>query len=194
MFQNIDVKNADTTVNEEESNYNKGKFEVFNRIIGQALTKQNLLLYLISFMMSMVSCGDGIAPFGMAIFAAACSNSVPVIFIYIVTMIGTALKFGSAGEAEEILINSPPMFVQALANSCPLSGAIINTCIFFLLIRSAINCSKNVFPAPVVPIIEMLAFLYTAELKISTITREQFAVFTPIRIPFLSDISNDVNG
>ena len=79
MFQNIDVKNADTTVNEEESNYNKGKFEVFNRIIGQALTKQNLLLYLISFMMSMVSCGDGIAPFGMAIFAAACSNSVPVL-------------------------------------------------------------------------------------------------------------------
>ncbi len=105
MFQNIDVKNADTTVNEEESNYNKGKFEVFNRIIGQALTKQNLLLYLISFMMSMVSCGDGIAPFGMAIFAAACSNSVPVIFIYIVTMIGTALKFGSAGVLNYLLIS-----------------------------------------------------------------------------------------
>ena len=50
MFQNIDVKNADTAVNEEESNYNKGKFEIFNSIIGQALTKQNLLLYLISFL------------------------------------------------------------------------------------------------------------------------------------------------
>ncbi len=105
MFQNIDVKNADTTVNEEESNYNKGKFEIFNRIIGQAITKQNLLLYLISFMMSMVSCGDGIAPFGMAIFAASCSNSIPVIFIYIVTMIGTALKFGSAGVLNYLLIS-----------------------------------------------------------------------------------------
>lgn len=105
MFQNIDVKNADTAVNEEESNYNKGKFEIFNSIIGQALTKQNLLLYLISFMMSMVSCGDGIAPFGMAIFAAACSNSIPVIFIYIVTMIGTALKFGSAGVLNYLLIS-----------------------------------------------------------------------------------------
>lgn len=105
MFQNIDVKNADTAVNEEENNYNKGKFEVFNRVIGQALTKQNLLLYLISFMMSMVSCGDGIAPFGMAIFAAACSNSIPVIFIYIVTMIGTALKFGSAGVLNYLLIS-----------------------------------------------------------------------------------------
>lgn len=103
MFQNIDAKNADTAVNEEESNYNKGKFEIFNSIIGQALTKQNLVLYLISFMMSMVSCGDGIAPFGMAVFASACSNSIPVIFIYIVTMIGTALKFGSAGVLNYLL-------------------------------------------------------------------------------------------
>lgn len=105
MFQNIDVKNVDTAVNEEESNYNKGKFEIFNSIIGQAVTKQNLVLYLISFMMSMVSCGDGIAPFGMAIFAAACSNSIPVIFIYIVTMLGTALKFGSAGVLNYLLIS-----------------------------------------------------------------------------------------
>jgi len=105
MFQNIDVKNVDTAVNEEESNYNKGKFEIFNSIIGQAVTKQNLVLYLISFMMSMVSAGDGMAPFGMAIFAAACSNSIPVIFIYIVTMIGTALKFGSAGVLNYLLIS-----------------------------------------------------------------------------------------
>lgn len=105
MFQNIDVKNVDTAVNEEESNYNKGKFEIFNSIIGQAVTKQNLVLYLISFMMSMVSAGDGMAPFGMAIFAAACSNSIPVIFIYTVTMIGTALKFGSAGVLNYLLIS-----------------------------------------------------------------------------------------
>lgn len=105
MFQNIDVKNADTAVNEEESNYNKGKFEIFNSIMRQAITKQNLFLYLVSFMMSMVSAGDGMAPFGMAIFAAACSNSIPVIFIYTVTMIGTALKFGSAGVLNYLLIS-----------------------------------------------------------------------------------------
>ena len=103
MFQNIDMKNADTAVSEEESNYNKGKIEIINSIIRQALTKQNLVLYLLSFMMSMVSCGDGIAPFSMAIFSAACSNSVPVIFIYIVTMIGTALRFGSMGVLNYLL-------------------------------------------------------------------------------------------
>ena len=105
MFQNIDMKNADTAVSEEENNYNKGKIEIFNGVIGQALTKQNLLLYLVSFMMSMVSFGDGIAPFSMAIFAAACSNSIPVIFIYIVTMIGTAIKFGSMGVLNYLLIS-----------------------------------------------------------------------------------------
>lgn len=105
MFQNIDIKNADTAVSEEENNYNKGKIEIFNSIIRQAITKQNLVLYLLSFMMSMVSCGDGIAPFSMAIFGAACSNSIPVIFIYIVTMLGTALKFGSSGVLNYLLIS-----------------------------------------------------------------------------------------
>ena len=105
MFQNIDMKNADTAVSEEENNYNKGKIEIFKGIIGQALTKQNLLLYLVSFMMSMVSFGDGIAPFSMAIFAAACSNSIPVIFIYMVTMIGTAIKFGSTGVLNYLLVS-----------------------------------------------------------------------------------------
>lgn len=105
MFQNIDMKNADTVVSEDESNYSKGKIEFFNGVIGQALTKQNLLLYLVSFMMSMVSFGDGIAPFSMAIFAAACSNSIPVIFIYMVTMTGTAIKFGSIGVLNYLLIS-----------------------------------------------------------------------------------------
>ena len=91
-------------------------------------------------------------------------------------------------------MNSPPILVQALANSCPLSGAMIKTWIFLRRIRSAISCSRKVFPAPVVPMIEILAFLYIVELKISIMTRELFAVFTPIKIPFLSDISNEVNG
>lgn len=105
MFQNIDMKNADTAVSEEENNYNKRKIEILGGMIRQALTKQNLILYLVSFMMSMVSFGDGIAPFSMAIFAAACSNSIPVIFIYMVTMIGTALKFGSMGVLNYLLIS-----------------------------------------------------------------------------------------
>ena len=86
------------------------------------------------------------------------------------------------------------MLLQALANSCPLSGAIINTCMFFCLIRSAISCIKNVFPEPDVPNIAMFAFLYFNELKISMMTSELFALFTPIMMPSLSDISYEANG
>jgi hypothetical protein len=66
MFQNIDVKNGNAAVNTIDSNYNKGKFEIFNSILRQAITKQNIALYVISFMMSFVQCGDGISPFPMA--------------------------------------------------------------------------------------------------------------------------------
>ena len=105
MFQNIDLKNGDAAVDTVDNNYNKGKFEIFNSIIRQAITKQNLVLYLISFMMSMVQCGDGVAPFSMAIFAAACSNSIPVMFIYVITMIGTVVKFGSTGILNYLLVS-----------------------------------------------------------------------------------------
>lgn len=105
MFQNIDLKNGDAAVETVDNNYNKGKFEIFNSIIRQAITKQNFVLYVISFMMSMVQYGDGVAPFSMAIFAAACSNSIPVMFIYIITMLGTAIKFGSTGVLNYLLVS-----------------------------------------------------------------------------------------
>ena len=103
MFQNIDVKSRESTVNTTDNNYNKGKNEIFNSIIGQVFTKQNIVLYIIAFMLSMVSAGDGIVSFSMPFFAAACSNLIPVMFIYVITMIGTAIKFGSAGLLTYIL-------------------------------------------------------------------------------------------
>ena len=105
MFQNIDLKRGDATVNTLNSNYNKGKFEILNSILKQAITKQNIVLYVISFMMSMVPCGEGISPFSIAIFAAACSNSIPAMFIYIITMIGTALRFGTSGVLNYLLVS-----------------------------------------------------------------------------------------
>lgn len=105
MFQNIDVKRGEATVNTLNSNYNKGKFEILNSILKQAITKQNIVLYVISFMMSMVQCGEGIETFSIAIFAAACSNSIPAMFIYIITMIGTAFRFGSSGVLNYLLVS-----------------------------------------------------------------------------------------
>lgn len=56
-------------------------------------------------------------------------------------------------------MNSPPVLRQARRNSCPFSGAMINTWVPFRRIRNAISCKVKVLPAPLVPMIAMLAFL-----------------------------------
>lgn len=86
MFQNVNDKN------QEEENETKRKIEIKN------LFKINdIVLYTIAFLASMVSFNKDLAPFGLAIFAAACSNRVPVGILYIAVAIGTAIGFGING-------------------------------------------------------------------------------------------------
>ena len=65
--------------------------------IKSIIQKQDIILYVISLMVSMVSFNGNMAPFGLAIFAACCSNRKPVGFVYILTLIGTFIKFGLSG-------------------------------------------------------------------------------------------------
>ena len=105
MFQNVDLKNVETDEGTIENNYNKGKMETITSVIGQVFSKKNIIIYIVSFMLSMVSFGDGIQPFSIAIFCAACANSIPVAMIYILTMIGTGIKFGATGLLNYLLIS-----------------------------------------------------------------------------------------
>lgn len=84
MFQNLDSG--------EEENIkvqNKTKINIKN-----LFQEKNLFLYIISFMVSMVSFNGEFAPFGLAIFAACCSNRKPVGIVYALAVIGTLIKFG----------------------------------------------------------------------------------------------------
>ena len=65
--------------------------------------KKNICISIIGFLISMVSCGLDMAPFGIAIIAAACSNGIPVGLLYILTIIGTAISFGKDGVLTYIL-------------------------------------------------------------------------------------------
>lgn len=86
MFQNINIKN------QEEENFPKVKIEIKN------LFKINdIILYAVAFLVSMVGFNNEFAPFGLAIFAAACSNRIPVGILYIAVAIGTAIGFGISG-------------------------------------------------------------------------------------------------
>ena len=97
MFQNI----VDVEKEENQTDTNgfdeKNKKEVIINLLKKLFTKQNILTYIVAFMLSMVSSINGIATFGLAILAAGISNAVPAGVIFILTLIGTGIGFGSSG-------------------------------------------------------------------------------------------------
>lgn len=87
MFQNINSNKL-----EENINNRTGKIDIKN-----LLKINDIVLYAIAFLTSMVGFNNEFAPFGLAIFAAACSNRIPVGILYIAILIGTGIGFGLSG-------------------------------------------------------------------------------------------------
>ncbi len=87
MFQNVIEDSV-----EKQENKEKRKIQIKN-----LFSINDIVLYAISFLVSMVGFNKEIAPFGLAIFAAVCSNRVPVGILYIAVTIGTFIGFGLNG-------------------------------------------------------------------------------------------------
>lgn len=102
MFQNIS-KDFDTE--DKIENIKIDKKQTIKKIIENNLKLENIILYVITLMLSLVSGNIGLeySIFGFVIFAAASSNGIPVGMIYIITMIGTLLKFQTAGLLSYLL-------------------------------------------------------------------------------------------
>ena len=96
MFQNI-TKHVEPQNDEADIKINN-KFNI-KQVIQSLLKGQNILLYIISFMLSLVSGNIGLdySIFALAIFAAACSNGIPTGILYIITMVATLIKFETSG-------------------------------------------------------------------------------------------------
>ena len=95
MFQNIS-KESEQEFNEEiKANKKEEVKEIFKKLF----TKQNIILYIITFMVSMVNISSdnvmfSITPFGIAIIAAALSSNMPVGIMYVISLISIFIKFG----------------------------------------------------------------------------------------------------
>jgi len=97
MFQNIS-KDIDENSYEEETRLNK-KAVIFD-LLKRLFTKQNIIIYIITVMISMVGLASdsvifSITPFGLAIIAAALSTNMPVGVMFILSSVSTFIKFGS---------------------------------------------------------------------------------------------------
>ena len=105
MFQNIERGfNREETQKEDVKLY---RIAEVKELVKKFFVKQNILLYIVSLMVSMVSFGGnsslGLAPFALAIMAATLSNSIPIGFVYVLTCIGTFVGFGPSGLLNYII-------------------------------------------------------------------------------------------
>ena len=95
MLQNI-TRNYDEGRNNAKSENSEGIN--YSEIISRLFTKQNIAIYILTLMISMVGFGSEssfiMAPFGIALVAAAISNGVPIALVFLSSLIGTAIKFG----------------------------------------------------------------------------------------------------
>lgn len=95
MFQNI---SRDTLDNQNEY-YERNKRVDAKDVLKRLFAKQNILLYTLTLLISMVGFEDGslmfsFAPFGLAIIAGALANNRPIGIMYVLSLIGTYIGFG----------------------------------------------------------------------------------------------------
>ncbi len=72
-------------------------------ILSNVITKKYIILYIVSFMVSMVNMGYNTSPFSLAIVAAAISNEIPIIAILGLSLIGNAIGSGLSGTISYIV-------------------------------------------------------------------------------------------
>jgi len=107
MFQNItnDDVQAEEVISDEAEQSKSSKVKSLFSI-------QNIIIYAVSCMVSMVNINSELMPFGLAIFAAACSSSTPAGIVYIACLIGTFIGSGIVGVAEFFITSL--IFIAAL--------------------------------------------------------------------------------
>ena len=95
MFQNITKDSLDSQNEYNEDNKKVSVKDVLKRLFA----KQNMMLYIITFMISMVGFDDNtlifsLVPFGLAVIAGALGNNRPIGIMYVLSLIGTFIRFG----------------------------------------------------------------------------------------------------
>ncbi len=105
MFQNIE-RGFEERKNQKQD-VKVYQIEEFKQILKKFFIKRNIILYVVSLMISMVGFGGnsslGLAPFALAIVAATLGNTIPIGFVYILTCIGTLIGFGAKGLGSYII-------------------------------------------------------------------------------------------
>ena len=90
MFQNI---NEDTIEINNKAEKAKRNVNIFSNV----LTKENLAIYVVAFMMSLVGIGGDFSIFSISVLGACFASSVPALGVVAVSILGNFIKFGVGG-------------------------------------------------------------------------------------------------
>ena len=99
MFQNM----AEGTMQKESENYNKNIRLLL--ILKELFKPQNVIAYILTFLVSMIDINGAYIPLGLAMVAAALGSTIPIIFIYVSSLIGTAIAFGGGNLVDFLWIS-----------------------------------------------------------------------------------------
>ncbi len=88
MYQNV----SDNTVDDDSLKENK-----INLLLKELFKPHNIIIYIITFLVSMVEIRNEILPFGLAIVAACMGSTIPIFMVYVVSIISVAIFHGMAG-------------------------------------------------------------------------------------------------
>lgn len=99
MFQNINESAIDMNDYHKEEKKQKTKKDIFSNIFAV----KNIPIYIVTLMLSMVSISDGLSPFSLSMLGACISNSIPVLGVVIVSIIGNLVKFGATESLAYLL-------------------------------------------------------------------------------------------
>ena len=91
MFQNINEYTVQDRKKETVSKWS------------EVIKRNNIIMYILSFMLSLVSIGGEFSLFSISILGACFSSSIPLLGVTVVSLIGNIIKFGVSGGLEYFL-------------------------------------------------------------------------------------------
>jgi len=95
MIQNIDDVYGD--VRYKTKTGEKGEKVKRANIFSNVFAKENILLYIIVFMISTIGIGQDVSPFSLAIVTACIAAEIPILGIAVMGLIGNSIAFGVTG-------------------------------------------------------------------------------------------------
>ena len=99
MFQNIN----ESSINANEFTKKEGKEKKIN-LFSNVLSIRYILIYIVSFMISMVGINNEFAPFGISVLMAGIGNAIPILGILVTSLVGSLIRFGVDGLLNYLLM------------------------------------------------------------------------------------------